>query len=139
MFVFALFNLQGTVLKLAAFAVSLLILSHQKSFVKNLFRSFSNFFFFCVLALGVARALRYIITPYLFCQALFSTFFKIFGGSYEPPNYGNRPIKEYHQSGHIRHHYAYKPQQKYRHCLHRGMRRNYAPAGSSASQLLHAS
>ena len=52
------------------------MLPHTQAFVKNFFQVFSNFFLFCGVSLGVARALGYITTTSPFCKALFSTFFK---------------------------------------------------------------
>ena len=74
MFVFALFNLQGTVLALPALAVSFYMLPQAKPFVKNFFQVFSNFFLFCGLRCAFAQALGYITTPTPFCQYLFSLF-----------------------------------------------------------------
>ena len=75
MFVFALFNLQGT------FAVRLAanfdILPHQKAFVKSYFQLFSNSFFE-PLRSGLAEVLAYTIKSFAKCQALFSFFYDFF-------------------------------------------------------------
>ena len=143
MFVFALFNLQGTVLKLAALAVSLLMLPHPKPFVKNFFSSFFKFFqiSFCfVVFTGLSpERLDILPPPPPFVKHYFRLFSKNFGGPFGPPNTGIHIIKECHQLIRNRRLLAYKPQQKFRRCLHHGRQRNYGPADSSASQPLHGS
>ena len=52
------------------------MLAHLKSFVKNFFQVFSNFFFFRASLWLVARALTYVSTSQVICQELFSSFFK---------------------------------------------------------------
>ena len=139
MFVFALFNLQGTVSS-SALAVSLLMLPHSKPFVKNFFQVFSNFFLFCGVSLGFRpSAWIYYHLPLHLSSTIFDFFQKILEALSGLQVYGNRLITECHRSVHNRHHFACIQQQTFRHCLHPGKRRSYAPAGSSASQLPHGS
>ena len=139
MFVFALFNLQGTVSS-SALAVSLLMLPHSKPFVKNFFQVFSNFFLFCGVSLGFRpSAWIYYHLPLHLSSIIFDFFQKILEALSGLQVYGNRLITECHRSGHNRRRFSYKQRQTCRRYPHPGMRRSYAPAGSSASQLPHGS
>ena len=86
MFVFALFNLQGTVLASASglshSAESLFILAQLFPFVKNFFQVFSNFFFsaFCVVLPVLRRSSgnSHIIAPILCFVKHFFHYFSLF-------------------------------------------------------------
>ena len=167
MFVFALFNLQGTVLSACRSRGELAYVTTSSSICQELFQVFSNFFLFCGVSLGVARALKYVTTSQFICQELFSSFFKFLFDSWSfarcRPSariyYHCNPvlsstifdffqkisealsglrsicgnfIKECHQLSRNRRHFAYKRPQMFRRYLHRGRRRSYDPAGSSA-------
>ena len=73
---FVLFNLQGTVLFVFGFllsAANFYILAQSVSFVKNFFRSFSNFFLSrCPPGKPFIGQLEYVITDHFVCQGLFS-------------------------------------------------------------------
>ena len=140
MFVFALFNLQGTVLSACRSRGELAYVTTFKTICQELFSSFFKFLFvlWCFTGLSPER-LDILSPPPPFVKHYFRLFSKNFGGPYGPPIYGNCFITEYHQSGRNRRRFSYKPQQKYLHYPHPGRQRSYAPAGSSASQLPHGS
>ena len=132
LFVFALFNLQGTELA-GRFAVSLLTLPHLLPFVKNFFQVFSNFFFVVFVRLCSRKSLAYISRSTYICQALFSTFLKNFSHEKIPRlSRGIWGINRYHSAGRSRRHFSYRPLRSSRRYPHRGMQRSYDPAGSSA-------
>ena len=102
----------------------------SKLICQELFSSFFKFLFevFCFAA---SRRLAYISRTVSFCQhrKTHKT-----GASFEAPK--GYFLSQYRQSDHIHRRFCGRPQQTNRRYLHRGMRRRYAPADSSAEPLL---
>ena len=122
-------------------------LSHPIRFVKNFFQVFSNFFVCFFTSSLPRRQLRYISILFAFCQHLFSIFLRKFGVPFDTPNqilYSlastlSSLITSHHRSGHSRHLYDDRQQQR-SHCYpHPGKQRSHAPADSSEGLLLHGS
>jgi hypothetical protein len=78
LFVFALFNLQGT--SIVRFAANFDMIAHQEAFVKSYFQLFSNSFLWPTAA-DSAEVLAYTTKRYRKCQALFLIFYDFFSGS----------------------------------------------------------
>ena len=139
MFVFALFNLQGTSFALR-FRASLTILAHPIPFVKKFFLLFTNFFFICALCPPpVPRRLSILPDHSPFVKRYFSFSKTILGTLTSPQNHTIIHFTQYRQSVHTRHHFCGKQLQRPHRCLHRGMQRNYVPKDSSAKPPLHVS
>ena len=129
MFVFALFNLQGT------FAVRLAanfdILPQAFRFVK---------YFFQFLKISFCAPQRRSDMHYIAATRKSQAKFCQKSAKKRGPN-GPRIciflLKPCLRSGHSRHRCAYTPQQRHLHCPHPGKQRNYAPADSSAARPPH--
>ena len=120
--------------------VSLFILTHVLSFVKNFFQVFSNFFSLLAFVGCPRGQLRHNIRSHPICQYLFSKYFDFFqnffkrkkGASCEAPLH-MIIITPHHRSSHSHHHFCGKQQRNCHHYPHPGRRRSYDPADSSAT------
>ena len=67
------------------------MLAHPKSFVKNFFQVFANFFWICYSFDAAQKRPAYISTQATICQALFFDFFNFLSGSFYPPDADTYP------------------------------------------------
>ena len=133
MFVFALFNLQGTD-RSTARAESFFSLAQRNLFVKNFFLFLNIFLSVCALFCAPCRKRSCIITDHPpFVNRFLLKNSKIFGASKEAPYLSLSRVIHRLRSGRNRRHFCGRPPRNNRRCLHPGMRRNYAPADSSAA------
>ena len=118
------------------------IITQLSAFVKHFFQVFANFFRALFLSCASLERLRILADIIPFVKRFFQFFSKYFDIKIRGP-FGPLLhiliVRLHPQSGHSHHRFSYKQQRMHRRYPHPGMRRNYAPADSSAEQLLHGS
>ena len=129
---FKFFQTFSEVLVVRCCPKQLCYVSTSGSICQALFRLFSNFITGRPLSLSARRQLAYISTPTPFCQGLFQFFSRKIGVPRHPDPGSSTLFISHHRSDRSRHPCGGKPQQRNRRYPHPEMRRNHAPADSSA-------